>query len=49
LLDCLGRAIDFAEAGLASVLCMVETLSIASRKPVNDRQRLVLSRMLNGF
>lgn len=48
-LDCLGRAIDMAEAGLASVLYKAEIWKIANRKPVNERQRLVLNRMLNGF
>ncbi len=48
-LDCLGRAVGMAEAGLASVLYKAEIWKIANRRPVNDRQRLVLNRMLNGF
>jgi Fic family protein len=49
-LGCLGRAIDGAEAGLASVLRKAKTWDRINRQsPVNDRQRKVINRLLDGF
>lgn len=48
-LDCLGRAVRMAESGIASVLYKADIWKSANRKPVNERQRLVLNRMLNDF
>jgi len=46
-LDCLGRAIGAAEDTLAAVLYKAEIWKIANRNPVNERQRLVLNRLLD--
>lgn len=48
-LACLGRAIDGAEDALAVVLYKARLWQRINRHPVNDRQRLVINRMLNGF
>ena len=49
-LDCLGRAIGAAEDTLSAVLYKAEIWKIANRKPVSERQRQVLNRMLDsGF
>ncbi|HEY5313864.1 MAG TPA: Fic family protein [Pirellulales bacterium] len=48
-LECLGRAIDGAEEGLAAVLNKAHLWQRINREPVNDRQRIVINRMLNGF
>lgn len=48
-LGCLDRAIASAEDTLAAVLYKARLWEKANRRPVNDRQRLVLNRMLNGF
>lgn len=48
-LACLGRAIDGAEHALAAVLYKARLWEKINRRPVNDRQRLVINRMLNGF
>jgi Fic family protein len=48
-LECLGRAIDSAEAGLSVVLNKARVWERINRRPVNDRQRAVINRMLNGF
>ena len=48
-LDCLGRAIDSAEDQLATVLDKVRLWQHVNRRPVNERQRLILNRMLDGF
>jgi Fic family protein len=48
-LGCLGRAIDGAEHELAAVLRKVRLWQQINRRPVNDRQRLIINRMLNGF
>jgi Fic family protein len=48
-LDCLGRAIDTSETMLSAVLYKAELWKIANRHRVNDRQRLILNRMLDGF
>jgi Fic family protein len=49
-LGCLGRAIAGAEAGLAGVLRKAKTWErINSQSPVNERQRKVINRLLDGF
>ncbi len=48
-LDCLGRAISTAETMLSAVLYKAELWKIANRHGVNERQRLILNRMLDGF
>jgi Fic family protein len=48
-LDCLGRAIDGAGTLLGSVLEKARFWESISPSPVNDRQRAVLNRLLDGF
>jgi Fic family protein len=48
-LDCLGRAIAGAETTLAAVLYKAQLWRLINRRPVNDRQRLVINRLLDGF
>lgn len=48
-LGCLGRAIDGADGTLGAVLNKARMWQRINRKPVNERQRLVINRMLNGF
>jgi len=48
-LSCLGRAIDGADQTLAAVLYKAKLWQRINRRPVNDRQRLVINRLLNGF
>ena len=49
-LDCLGRAIDGAQTTLAAVLAKARFWEAHSGcVPLNDRQRLVLNRLLDGF
>jgi len=49
-LGCLGRAVAGAEDGLASVLRKAKTWErINSQSPVNERQRTVINRLLDGF
>lgn len=48
-LDCLGRAIATAQSRLSAILYKAELWKIANRHGVNDRQRLILNRMLDGF
>ena len=48
-LACLGRAIDAADQTLAAVLHKARLWQRINRRPVNDRQRLVINRMLSGF
>jgi len=48
-LGCLGRALDGAEAALSVVLNKAKLWQRVNRRPVNDRQRLVINRLLNGF
>ena len=45
-LDCLGRAISNAETTLANVLFKAQLWEMINQKPVNDRQRLIINRML---
>ena len=48
-LNCLGRAVDNAEETLASVLFKAELWDRINSDPVNDRQRLIINRMLEDF
>lgn len=48
-LACLGRAIDRAQETLAAALYKARLWEKANRSVLNDRQRLVLGRMLDGF
>lgn len=45
-LDCLGRAISSAETTLGNVLFKAQLWDMINQKPVNDRQRLIINRML---
>lgn len=45
-LDCLGRAIFNAETTLGNVLFKAQLWDTINQKPVNDRQRLIINRML---
>ena len=45
-LDCLGRAISDAEVILGNVLFKAQLWDKINQKPVNDRQRLIINRML---
>jgi Fic family protein len=48
-LGCLERAIVSADLALASVLYKARLWQRINLRPVNDRQRLVINRMLEGF
>src|SRR4051812_12751372 len=48
-LGCLGRAIDAAQSTLGSVLAKARFWERARDVALNDRQRLVLNRLLDGF
>ena len=48
-LDCLDRAIDDADKTLAAVLHKASTWERINRRPVNDRQREVINRLLGEF
>ena len=48
-LGCLDRAIGGADGTLGAVLNKAHLWQRINRRPVNDRQRLVINRMLNGF
>jgi len=48
-LQCLGRAFDGTEITLAAVLRKARFWEKYSREPMNDRQRLVLNKLLDGF
>ncbi len=48
-LGCLGRAIDGAETLLSSVLAKARFWESLGTEQVNERQRLVLNRLLDGF
>ncbi len=48
-LDCLGRAFENADATFSAVVFKASIWEIANRQGVNDRQRIVLNRMLDGF
>jgi Fic family protein len=48
-LVCLGRAIDGAQTTLASILAKARFWEEAAGVQINDRQRLILNRLLDGF
>jgi Fic family protein len=48
-LSCLDRAIENADHTLGSVLLKARVWQRINSRPVNERQRLVINRMLNGF
>lgn len=48
-LACLGRAIDGAQATLGSVLHKARFWQALSSVPINERQRTMLNRLLDGF
>ena len=48
-LGCLDRAIGDADTTLAAVLHKAKLWQRINRRPVNDRQRKVINRMLDGF
>lgn len=48
-LDCLDRAFDRAETILSTVLMKANFWERHREKPLNDRQRLVINRLLDGF
>jgi Fic family protein len=48
-LGCLGRAIDGAQTTLGGVLSKARFWEKFAAIPINDRQRLVLNRLLDGF
>lgn len=48
-LGCLGRAFDGTEVTLAAVMRKARFWERAARLPINDRQRLVLNRLLDGL
>ncbi|MCL4720031.1 MAG: Fic family protein [Phycisphaerae bacterium] len=48
-LGCLDRAIGGADGTLGAVLNKARMWQRINRRPVNERQRLVINRMLNGF
>lgn len=48
-LECLERAIDGADEILADVLYKAEFWRFVNKQPVNERQRLILNKMLGDF
>jgi Fic family protein len=48
-LRCLGRAIDGADRTLAAMLHKARLWQRVNRRPVNERQRLVINRLLSDF
>jgi len=48
-LDCLGRAIDEADGTLANVIGKARFWEFHASLPFNDRQRLLLNKLLDGF
>jgi Fic family protein len=48
-LGCLGRAFDATETTLGAVLSKARFWERTARLTINDRQRLVLNRLLDGF
>ncbi len=48
-LNCLGRALESAETSLESVIFKARFWEHANRCSLNERQRNVMNRMLNGF
>ena len=48
-LDCLGRAIGSAEETLQAVLVKAEFWKVHAGASLNDRQRMIINRLLDGF
>ena len=48
-LGCLGRAIEGAEGALAAILRKARIWEMINRNPVNERQRVVINRLLGDF
>lgn len=48
-LECLGRAVDGADGALAGILRKAKLWEWINQKPVNERQRKVINRLLDGF
>ena len=48
-LECLGRAVDGAEGALAGILRKAKLWEWINQKPVSERQRKVINRLLDGF
>jgi len=48
-LGCLDRALTRAEETLAAVTAKARIWEFVNRQPVNDRQRLIINRLLDGF
>src|SRR5215467_1295555 len=48
-IGCLGRALDGTETTLAAVLRKARFWEAWTRVPINDRQRLMLNKLLDGF
>ncbi len=48
-LGCLGRAIDGAQTTLGAVLAKARFWEAIAGITINERQRLVINRLLNGF
>ena len=48
-LSCLGRALARAETDLANVLRKAQVWELINEAPVNERQRKVINRLLDGF
>src|SRR5438093_96426 len=48
-LACLGRAIDSAQKALAGILTKARLWESISSHPLNERQRLIINRLLDGF
>ena len=48
-LECLDRAIGTAETTLATVIYKAELWQVANEKQINQRQRRILNRLLDGF
>lgn len=48
-LGCLDRALTRAEDTLANVTAKARIWEFVNRQPINDRQRLIINRLLDGF
>ena len=48
-LGCLDRALTRAEETLAAVTAKARIWEFVNRQPINDRQRLIINRLLDGF
>jgi Fic family protein len=48
-LGCMGRSIDVAQTTLSAVLAKAQFWDRVRNFPINDRQRLVLNKLLDGF